>query len=146
MEQSDTSRVDLTCTPYPLFPMPLAWRITVFRQQNDGSAPAQARPEGGTVLANWQCQYSGGRWLDELVAQQLATKLRDDGYPSEYTARAEHILPRIHDGQPPDMNKHWLSGEGDYFVGGVPRNHFDVAAMDACRPDEWLFITLWDES
>ena len=124
----------------------LAWQITVFRQQNDGSAPAQANAKPGVALASWQCEYSGGDWLDALVAQRLAVQLRGDGYPSEYTARAEHVLPRIRAGQPPHMNEHWWVGEGEVTVGGVPQNTFDTDAMDACRPQEWLFIVVWDES
>ena len=121
--------------------------IRVYRQQNDGSAPATFRAEQGVRLAVWQTDCGGLNWLDELVTQQKAIDLGGNcGYPNEYTAMATHIVPRIRD-NPPEAKAVWDSDAGDLltpqYLGKTTK---DLDAMDACRPDEWLIIQAWDES
>ena len=126
--------------------MPLGWHISVYRQQNDGSSPATFNAELGACLAVWQTGSDGLRWIDDLVKQQKAIDLGGDGYPLEYTAMATHLIPRLRD-NPPEANAIWSRDAGDIltpqWLGKTTKYQ---AAMDACRPDEWLKIQAWDES
>lgn len=47
------------------------------------------------MLASWEAGASGLRWLDNLVDAGKAKKLKNDGYPSRYVAKAANILPII---------------------------------------------------
>lgn len=127
--------------------MPLGWHISVYRQQNDGMAPPSFGAAHGTRLAVWQTGLGGLDWLDELVAQQRAIDLGSNGgYPTEYAATATHIIPRIRD-TPPEAKAVWSFDAGDIILPGWQgKTTKDTAAMDACRPDEWLLIQAWDES
>jgi hypothetical protein len=125
----------------------LGWHISVYRQQNGGSAPASFGAPQGERLAVWQTGLGGLQWLDELVKQQKAIHLGSDyGCPSEYTAMAAHIVPRLR-GDPPEANEVWALSEGDIITPqwlGETTKYPET--MDACRPDEWLIIQAWDES
>lgn len=48
-----------------------------------------------SVLAEWGTGVSGIRWLEKLVEEGKATKLRGDGYPNRYTSTADIVLPLI---------------------------------------------------
>ncbi len=126
--------------------MPLGWHVSVYRQQTDGSTPATFGSPQGARLAVWQTALGGLDWLKELVSQGKAISLGGHGYPVEYTAMADQILPRIR-GVPPGAKTVWSADPGDIigrdWAGGTTH---DIAAMDACRPDEWLLIQAWDES
>lgn len=126
--------------------MPLGWHISVYRQQNDGSAPAAFGDKHGARLAVWQTGIGGLNWLDDLAKQQKAISLGGNGYPVEYTAQASHIIPHI-SGEPPGANAVWSIDPGDItteaWCGKTTQN---LDTMDACRPDEWLLIQAWDES
>jgi hypothetical protein len=126
--------------------MPLGWNIGVYRQQNGGSTPASAGAPHGDRLAIWQTGLGGLDWLDDLVKQQKAIRLGGNGYPTEYTAMADEILPMLR-GEPPRAKKRWTFDEGDVILPGwLGKITKDVDAMHACRPDEWLVIQAWDES
>src|SRR5687767_14834353 len=93
--------------------MPLGWNISVYRQQNDGSAPASFGAAHGTRLAIWQTGLGGLDWLDDLVQQQKAIDLGGKGgYPNEYTAMAAHIVPRLRS-NPPKAKEVWTFDAGD---------------------------------
>jgi hypothetical protein len=121
--------------------MPLGWHISVYRQRNDGSAPAEFKSAEGALLAVWQTGIGGLQWIDDLVNQKQAISLGGDGYPYRYTAIAKYIIPRIRDDQPPQAKPFWTFDKGDIIT---PRWHGkttkDAGAMDACHPDEWLLI------
>jgi hypothetical protein len=126
--------------------MPLGWHISIYRQQSDGAAPAAFGTAHGTRLAVWQTGLGGLDWIVDLVKQQKAIALGGNGYPTEYTAMATHLLARIREG-PPDANAVWSFDPGDVLLPGwLGKTTKDLAAMDACRPDEWLLIQAWDES
>jgi hypothetical protein len=126
--------------------MPLGWHISVYRQRNDGSAPASFESPDGRRLAVWQTGISGLNWIDELVRQQRAIGLGGNGYPLRYTAMAREIIPQIR-GEPPAAKAVWTSDPGDIILPGwLGKTTQDFEAMDACRPDEWLLIEAWDES
>ena len=71
--------------------MPLGWHISVYRQMNDGTAPASFGAPPSARLVVWQTGLGGLEWLDDLVKQHKAINLGGNGYPLEYTALA--ILP-----------------------------------------------------
>ncbi len=123
------------------------WHISVFRQQDGGSSPAKAGSEEGSRLAVWQTDVDGLHWLDDLVKAGVAIDLGGDGYPYYYTAKAEHLLPRILTG-PPQAQSTWVCGPDDIldFSKWEGKTTIDRALADDCRPDEWLLIVAWDES
>ena len=126
--------------------MPLGWHISVYRQQNDGTAPAAFGAPHGARLAVWQTGPGGLRWLDELVKQQKAIGLGGNGYPMEYTAQASHIIPQLR-GEPPEAKAVWSLDAGDTILPGWHgKTTKDGQSMEACQPDEWLLIQAWDES
>ena len=127
--------------------MPLGWHISVYRQQNDGSAPASFGAAHGQRLAVWQTGIRGLDWLDELVKEQKALDLGGNGgYPNEFTAMAAHIVPRLRD-TPPEAKAVWTYDAGDIITPQwLGKTTKDADAMDACRPEEWLLIQAWDES
>jgi hypothetical protein len=124
----------------------MGWHISIFRQAEGRSAPASAGAEEGPRLAVWQTGLDGLQWLDELVAAGNAIDLGGNGYPSYYTAQAEHIISRVVAG-PPLANRTWAVGENDILMPGWEgKTVIDRAVADDCRPDEWLIIIVWDES
>ena len=134
--------------------MALGWDISVYRQQNDGSAPASFGAAKGTILAHWSANLEGLRWLADLVKEQKAIKLGQTRWSFEYTAMATHVIPRLRDGRPPDAKSaapddpvasYKLSGEVVTYPDMYGRTRVDLEAMDACRPDEWLVIDAQDE-
>jgi hypothetical protein len=126
--------------------MPLGWHISVYRQQGDGSAPASFGARHGTRLAVWQTGWRGLSWLDDLVKRGEAVDLGGNGYPTEFTAKAFHIIPLIRD-EPPLAKPYWSRDAGDIVLSGWEgKTTTNAEAIDACRPEEWLLIQAWDES
>lgn len=126
--------------------MLLGWHISVYRQQNGGTTPASAGAPHGARLAVWQTGLGGLDWLNDLVTHEKAISLGGNGYPIEYTATADHIIPRPH-ADPPAAKAMWTFDEGDVILPGwLGKTTKDVEAINGCRPDEWLLIEAWDES
>lgn len=124
----------------------LGWYISVFRQVDGGTSPARAGAEEGARLAVWQADVGGLRWLDALVEAGAAINLSGNGYPSYYTAQAEHLIPQIIDG-PPSARDTWAYGPNDIITSKWEgKTVIDQAVIDDCRPDEWLLVEVWDES
>jgi hypothetical protein len=123
------------------------WWIAVFRQAQGGHVPASADGELGTRLAVWQTPPNGLNWLNELVRAGDAIALGGNGYPLWFTARSDQLLPPILGG-PPHANPVWNSGPDDLIDNAVwlGRTTIYSAAVDSCRPDEWLVVEAWDES
>lgn len=126
--------------------MPLGWNIAVYRQETDGMRPATLEAAFGSRLAVWQTGLNGLDWLKRLAAEQLAIDLGGNGYPCRYTARARAITPLLQS-DPPLANRIWIQDAGDVVLAGWPGKTIqDIAAIEACSPDEWLIIEAWDES
>jgi hypothetical protein len=126
--------------------MPLGWHVTVYRQQNDGTTPANFETPQGAEIAVWQTHAWGLRWLDDLVAQQKAIDLGGNGYPMKYTALAQHIIPQLRE-RPPEADEIWTIDPGDVLLPGwLGKTTKDPSTMDACQPNEWLIIEAWDRS
>lgn len=126
--------------------MPLGFHITVYRQQNAATAPASFEDPQGAALAVWQTGPGGLGWLDQLVSQGQAICLGGSGYPVQYTAKAQYIIPNLRDG-PPQAKLVWSSDPGDVLLSNCHGKTVKFpAVMDACLPEEWLIIDAWDES
>lgn len=101
------------------------------------------RLKRGTRLAVWQTHAFGLRWIDDLVKNQQALTLADDGYPNVFLALAGHVLPSLLQG-PPEANPHWASGSEDLLGPGWAGQ--TAVDYDAVSRAEWLFVEAWDES
>jgi hypothetical protein len=124
----------------------LGWNIGVFRTMDSPEDPATVDSKEGARLAVWQTGKGGLRWIDELVQTGSAIDLGGNGYPNRYTARADHLIPRIVEG-PPDAYTTWVHGVEDIIgPGWAGRTVIDTAAIAQCGPDEWLLVEAWDES
>ncbi|MEY2562280.1 MAG: hypothetical protein QOH88_473 [Verrucomicrobiota bacterium] len=125
------------------------YQISIYRQQNDGSAPPSFKAPQGPRLALWQAGGAGLAWLDELVRQQKMICLGGDYYPVQYTAMAKYVIPQLR--KDPGFSEldwvNWALDTAENLVPGwlgKPAQNPDV--VDACRPDEWLIIDAWDLS
>jgi len=100
----------------------------------------------GIHLAIWQAGSNGLDWIDELVKEEKAIDLGGNGYPSFYTAKAEHLLPTIIKG-PPHVHNVWIVEPQDILLEGyLGKTVIDHSAIADCLPDEWLLVEVWDES
>lgn len=94
----------------------------------------------------WQSGLGGLDWIDDLVKAGKAVDLGGDGYPSRFTAIAEHVLPRIVDG-PPGARSTWVCGARDIVTEKWEgKTVINRAAATECPPGGWLLIEAWDES
>jgi len=125
----------------------IGWDISVYRLTDGGQHPATEKSSKGIWIASWEAELEGTDWLENLVRQGKAFGQFHGGYPDSYTARAIDILPVLRSG-PPEWRSYTSLQE---FLATPPEYHywkggFAAAAADACRPDEWLLIEVWDES
>jgi hypothetical protein len=124
----------------------LGFTISVHRQLNGGSSPAEFNSPQSPRLAVWQTGPGGLYWIDDLVKEKKAITLGGDGYPFRYTAMAKHLLPQVIEG-PPDARPVWGYDPGDIlgpaWEGKTAR---DEEALQSYPPDEWLLVEAWDES
>jgi hypothetical protein len=124
----------------------LGWNISVHRITGNPAEPATVESTQGTRLAVWQTGPDGLQWINQLVESGQAIDLGGNGYPNRYTARADRLLPQIIGG-PPQARANWGSDDGDILLPQwVGKTFVDRAAMDECKPEEWLLIIAWDES
>ena len=107
----------------------LGWSIAVYRQAESGLLPATSQSSKGLRLALWQAGLGGRDWLRELVKTGNAIDLGGDGYPCQYTATAEHLIPQIIHTSPATRNK-----------------LIDSTAIAQCPLADWLLVEAWDES
>lgn len=130
----------------------LGWMIAVFRKNDARALPAEPKSPHGPRLAIWQTGLNGYGWLEELARSGQARFLGfNGGYPIEYTAQAQHLLPRILDPKgPPLANPVWKMSLEDFLAGATPspigRTTIDHDVANTCAPDEWLIVEAWDES
>ncbi len=124
----------------------IGWHISIYRQAEGGSSPAEFETQEGARLAVWQTSWGGLEWIDELVKQGKAIDLGGMGYPMRYTAQARHLTGHVLVG-PPDANETWVRGPQDIVTDKwAGKTVVDRAETDACPPDEWLIAEAWDES
>jgi hypothetical protein len=124
----------------------LGWNISVYRQTNEGNSPATEDSLMGTRVAIWQTGLDGLDWIQALVKDAKAIDLGGTGYPWRFTAKSEHLIPRITAG-PPKANRIWVHEVHDVLgEGWEGKTVIDHDAARACRPEEWMLIEAWDES
>lgn len=108
----------------------LGWWIVVSQGQPDGVMIDKA-----DTLASWEVGVSGLRWINDLVANGKAQKLRGDGYPNRYEALAADVLPLL------DA----VTGRID-FTYKLFKPKFDRERIAGCSPDAVVTIDAWDQS
>jgi hypothetical protein len=123
----------------------LGWHITIYRQAAGEETPAAFEAPTCNELAVWQTGIGGLDWIDELVDKGLAICLASNGYPTEYTARLEHVRATILEG-PPCANDIWRFGPSDVLTDKWLGKTTIYDALSECSPDEWVVIQAWDES
>lgn len=105
-----------------------------------------------SVLAEWETGVGGIRWLEKLVEEGKATKLRGDGYPNRYTSTADVVLPLITgDKIKPADDGIWVFGmdEGEEYAqppGWMGKVNLRPESIRTCPPDAALTIDAWDQS
>lgn len=105
-----------------------------------------------SVLAEWETGIGGIRWLEKLVEEGKATKLRGDGYPNRYTSTADVVLPLITEGKiKPDDGGIWVFGvdEGEEYAqppGWMGKINLRAEGIGTCLPNAALTIDAWDQS
>lgn len=105
-----------------------------------------------SVLAEWETGVGGIRWLEKLVEEGKATKLRGDGYPNRYTSTANIVLPLITgDAIKPADDGIWVFGmdEGEEYAqppGWMGKVNLRPESIRTCPTDAVLTIDAWDQS
>lgn len=107
----------------------LGYWIVISTQQPEEVAALEISKK--SVLANWETGTSGIRWLDGLVNDGKATKLRSDGYPNRYVSTAGIVLPMIVPSPP---------------GGKITNAIYKPEEIAACPPSQSLTIEAWDQS
>ena len=134
----------------------LGWHIRICRQKDDGSAPTtgssrlgdlweEFHAHQGDLLAEWQAHIDGLDWLNALVKVGVAD-FTGNGYPYMYSAPSHHLLPRFVK-VPPKGVRSWIAGHCEVHLDRWGKELMvDNAVVEACRPNEWLLVEVWDES
>ena len=105
-----------------------------------------------SVLAEWETGVGGIRWLEKLVKEGKATKLRGDGYPNRYTSTADIVLPLLTgDAIKPADDGIWVFGmdEGEEYAqppGWMGKVNLRPERIRTCPTDAALTIDAWDQS
>lgn len=124
------------------------WMFRVHRKPIDLFTPDIGDRLDGPPLAVWQADSEGLDWIDDLVGTgQVSLIWNGHGYPNRYTAPSKYICPILLAG-PPHARDIWAIGEGETVVGPISRlgSRINREAIEACAPEEWLVIEVWDES
>ena len=105
-----------------------------------------------SVLAEWENGVGGIRWLEKLVEEGKATKLRGDGYPNRYTSTADIVLPLLTgDAIKPADDGIWVFGmdEGEEYAqppGWMGKVNLRPESIRTCPTNAALTIDAWDQS
>ena len=131
--------------------MPLGWMITVSRLVNPPPTDLSIEElspisdaSGAQRIAVWQTGLGGLDWIGALVSAGTAVEY-GNGYPFTFYIRSGDVRPHL--ANPPYENFQWTMDHGD-IIGEewLGRTTMDHEAAKAIEPDEWLYVTAWDES
>jgi hypothetical protein len=124
----------------------LGYNISIYKLQNGAEAPRSSNPPTTARLAVWQTGLGGMNWIYGLAKKGLAVHLGGGGYPFRYSARTEHVRPKVLEG-PPLAKPVWGYNPGDILMDKwCGKTTIDRGALDACSPNEWNLVEAWDES
>ena len=105
-----------------------------------------------SVRAGWETGGGGIRWMEKLVEEGKAAKLRGDGYPNRYTSTADIVLPLLTgDAIKPADDGIWVFGmdEGEEYAqppGWMGKVNLRPERIRTCPTDAALTIDAWDQS
>ncbi len=109
----------------------LGWWISVktLSPEERESLVVRRDSEEPYVLAHWEAWVNGLHWLEIRVADGRAQKVKSEGYPNRYLAKAADILPVIRE------PKEWMRN--------LVHHPVNIAK---CDPETVLTIDAWDLS
>ena len=91
----------------------LGWGINVLNVTPEQKETLRSRDVFAPyLLASWEAGMEGLQWIEELVEKGKATKLKSDGYPNRYAAKAVDVLPCIRH-RLPGYSEHWVGEKDD---------------------------------
>lgn len=128
----------------------LGYWLVVSTQTPEQRDSGDGRKEA--VLAEWETGVGGIDWIEKLVEEGKATRLRGDGYPNRYVCAAAVVLPLItSDSIKPSTAGPWVFGvdEGDEYAqppGWMGKVNLRPENIHACPIDAVLTIDAWDQS
>lgn len=125
----------------------LGWEIIVYKQVDEGSSPAKPESARGNTIASWLAGMDGLHWIDALVKTGKAFDLGGNGYPLEFTATAEDLVPLLVQGPPKALKTVYLC-EGLSALANRDSETTGTSLLESagCRMGEWLLIHAWDQS
>lgn len=123
----------------------IGWWIVISTLSPDERAQSAERQ--ASILASWEVGVEGLEWIEVLVTQGEASRLRRDGYPSVYVAKAAAVLPLLNDGPPRSRTGLTMIGD-DYVMPPGWHGEWDIHPdrIAACPLDQQLTIEAWDLS
>lgn len=124
----------------------IGWWIVISTQTPEERSAASTDERQACILATWEAGLGGLDWLDRLVAQSAAHKVRADGYPTVYLALAEAVIPLLVDG-PPAHEGPMVIGD-DYVMPAkwIGKVEMHAERMEKCPGQQRLTIEAWDLS
>jgi hypothetical protein len=124
----------------------IGWWIVISTQTPEERSAANPDERKACILATWEAGIGGLDWLDRLVAQSAAQKVRADGYPTVYLASAGAVIPLLVDG-PPTHDGRMVIGD-DYVMPPkwIGKVEMHAERMKRCPAQQRLTVEAWDLS
>ena len=144
----------------------LGWLITVYRcgsrtlreargdadamrsvlVETTGAPTVSESTDADARIATWQTGLGGTAWLTHLVTRGRALSTSRGGYPDTYLIHCRDFATRLDEGLPEEHSA-WIAGVDDILTDRwLGRTTIDTEMLAQCDPDEWLLVTVWDES
>lgn len=104
------------------------------------------------TLADWETGITGLDWLELLVNNGNATKLKGDGYPSRYISYGRHVFPFVLAYTSGETNCRNVSidlGDGTKYLGKndwISKARVDGTMFRSFSIDRLITIDVWDLS
>lgn len=120
----------------------LGWGIVVYRRPSGSEDPGSDRK----VLARWETGVAGLNWIKDLVKSGKAVYFSEGGYPNRYTFPAGVLLGVLRQGLPVHNSLEVFGDDYHSPVGWNGMIEIDRVELEACNPEEVLFLDAWDLS